>query len=166
MPQSMAHSQAGPVEYRLVGDGCETNRQIGSLLNGRKSMVLLFEPQADLVTGQALFVNSFPLSLAALLNSLLLPAELRAGWKFPANGPPGHPREPDYQAQPISIQRAEVSQTEPFRSPPWIRSVQTGRLGYPSHCASWALEEGLSIAPGVPTSILGAWVGKFSRPGH
>ena len=66
-------------------------------------MVLLFEPQADLVTGQALFVNSFPLSLVVLLNSLLLPAELGAGWKFPANGPPGQPRKPDYQAQPISI---------------------------------------------------------------
>jgi hypothetical protein len=38
-------------------------------------------------------------------------------------------------------------------------------LGY-QHCASRALEPGLSIAPGVPTSILGAWVGKFSRPGH
>src|SRR5262249_15930156 len=98
MPQSMAHSQAGPVEYRSVGDGCEMDRQIGSLSNGWKSMVLLFEPQADLVTGQALFVNSFPLSLAVRLNSLSLPEEPGASWRFPANGPPGQPREPDYPA--------------------------------------------------------------------
>ena|SRR5215472_9715428 len=103
MPQSMAHSQAGPVECRSVGGGCETDRQIDLLLNGRKSTVLLFEPQADLVTGQPLFVNSFPLSLAVRLNSLLLQAELGAGWKFPANGPAGRPREPDYPAQPIRM---------------------------------------------------------------
>src|SRR6516164_9242159 len=101
MPQSMAHSQVGPVEYRFVGGGYETDLQIGSLLTGRKSTVLLFETQADLGMGQALFVNSFPLSLAVRLNSLLLPAELGAGWKSPANGPAGPTGSPAYPAQPI-----------------------------------------------------------------
>src|SRR5262249_2469666 len=104
MQQSMAHSQAGPVECRSVGGGYETDRQIGSLLNGRKSTDLLFETQADLAMGQALFVNSFPLNLAVQLNSLLLPAELGAGWKSPANGPGGQTGSPAYPAQPIKIQ--------------------------------------------------------------
>src|SRR5262245_54126528 len=85
----MAHSQAEPGDERSVGGGAETDRQIGSLLNGGKSMVLLFEPLAELAMGRALFANSFPLSLAVQLNSLLLPAELGAGWKFPASGPAG-----------------------------------------------------------------------------
>src|SRR5215467_5930921 len=50
--------------------------------------------------GQASFVNSFPLSLAVRLNFLLLPAELGAGWKFPASGPTGRPWGPEYPAQP------------------------------------------------------------------
>jgi len=50
--------------------------------------------------GQALFVNSFPLSLAVRLNFLLLPAELGAGWKFPPSGPTGRPWGPEYPAQP------------------------------------------------------------------
>src|SRR5215470_18174954 len=103
MPQSMAHSQAGPVECRSVGGGYETDRQIGSLLNGRKSTVLLFEPQADLAMGRASFANSFPLSLAVQLNSLLLPAELGAGWKFPASGPAGQRRWPECPAQLIRL---------------------------------------------------------------
>src|SRR5215470_8473918 len=101
MPQSMAHSQAGPVECRSVGGGYRTDRQTGSLLNGRKSTVLLFEAQADLAMGRASFANSFPLSLAAKWNSLLLPAELGAGWKFPATGPAGQRRWPECPAQRI-----------------------------------------------------------------
>src|SRR5262245_213291 len=101
MPQSMAHSQAEPVECRFVGGGSETGRRIGSLLTGRKSTVLLFETQADLVTGQALFVNSFPLSLAVRLNSLLLPAELGAGWKSPVNGRAGQTGSPAYRLDPL-----------------------------------------------------------------
>ena len=103
MPQSMAHSQAGPVECRFVGDGYETDRRIDLLLTGRKSTVLLFETQADLAMGQALFVNSFPLSLAVQLNSLLLPAELGVGWKSPANGPAGQTGSPANPAQPVKI---------------------------------------------------------------
>src|SRR6516225_6200927 len=94
----MAHSQAGPVECWCVGGGYRTDRQIGLLLNGRKSTVLLFDPQAVLAMGQALFVNSFPLSLVVRLNSLLLPTEPGAGWKFLASGSAGQPRRREYRA--------------------------------------------------------------------
>ena len=65
-----------------------------------------------------------------------------------------------------TVTRAEVFRSEPFRSQPWKGSSPYGPLGYPSHRESCALEQGLFIAPGVTTSILGAWVGKFSRPDH
>ena len=116
MPQSMVHSQTGPVECRSVGIGYATDRQIDSLLNGRKSTVLLFEPQADLATGQPLFANLFPLSLVVRLNSLLLPAELGAGWKFPVNGPAGQPRDSEYPAQAISIRPMLCRRGSPRRA--------------------------------------------------
>src|SRR5215471_14930526 len=99
MPQSTAHSQTRPVECRSVGGGYRTDRQIGLLLNGRKSTVLRFELQVDVAMGQALFVNSFPLNLVVLLNSLLLLTEPGAGWKFLASGSTGQPKRPQHRGQ-------------------------------------------------------------------
>ena len=123
MPQSMAHSQAGPVECWCVGGGYGTDRQIGLLLNGRKSTVLLFDPQAELAMGQALFVNSFPLSLAVRLNSLLLPTEPGAGWKFLASGSAGQPRRREYRALHKSSHPIDDTLPRPSRHcSQWLRT--------------------------------------------
>jgi hypothetical protein len=52
----------------------DTRALIWSSIGERSAAPLLSLP------GQALFVNSFRLSLAVQLNSLLLPAELDADW--------------------------------------------------------------------------------------
>ena|SRR5215471_2070755 len=67
--------------------------------------------------GQALFVNSFPLSLAVRLNFLLLPAELGAGWKFPASGPTGRPWGPEYPAQPNRVRLHSLFMAQGGMSP-------------------------------------------------